>query len=220
MKRNVTYLVILSIMISSCSAKKEIAQNFNENFHISQFISKIDGEKQILNELVFGTNYIKKPTDIQKALYDKFGKWNTKTYIKNTNEPILIWENISLFDHLDSKFTIASYGGISLNKKVASVIILNKNRADILSEKSPIRNQVAYEFSKLLRNKKSSNEFLNIYLSEFHPNIKDKSIYVYGTNYKRFDYINARKGNFDLPAKTIVYTYDNYGFNINENTNY
>ncbi|TVZ55787.1 hypothetical protein OD91_1054 [Lutibacter sp. Hel_I_33_5] len=180
MKKKISYLVILSIMISSCSAKKEIAQNVNENFYINQFTSKTEGGKQILNELVFGTNYIKEPTDIQKVLYDKFGKWNTKTYIKNTNEPILIWENISLFDHIDSKFTIASFGGMSLNKKIASVIVLNKNGADILSEKSPIKNHIAYEFSKLLRNKKTSNKFIKEYINEFHPYLKDKSKYAGG----------------------------------------
>ncbi|MBT8260476.1 MAG: hypothetical protein KJN82_04115, partial [Bacteroidia bacterium] len=88
-----------------CISKK----NDSKGYEITDSISlKLNSNDSInLNELRFVPNY--SATDLQKFLFNKYGKWNSSISTNRTLS-ILVWEKIKLLETSDELFTVAASG--------------------------------------------------------------------------------------------------------------
>ena len=173
---------LIAIFLTSCSSNQDVV-NLDNGIMVNQMVSKVDHQKRTFNELVFGTQHISKQTDIQQVLFDNFGSWTSQTFTKGAVEPILIWEDISLLEGSNEKYTLVSYGGRLNKSAVATLLVLDTNGNDVLSKSKKIQSRVIGKITQLLKNKSKSQAFLIAYLKTFHPTVKNASAYVYGYDY-------------------------------------
>lgn len=102
-----TFIVIILALSFGCAAKKanENRKNYEITDSVTLKLNSIDSIK--VNELRFKPNF--SSTDLQKFLFNKFGKWNNS--IKTDRElNTLVWDNIKLFETRDELFTVAASG--------------------------------------------------------------------------------------------------------------
>ncbi len=152
------YLSFLLFILLSCfSTHKVVFEKFN-------FIHKSDTTSYNEIRFIGGS-----PLDTHKVMYDKFGKWSKKTYSNNIKHPILIWENIDLFSN-GKKYTIITNGYEAFKYTYSSIIILDKDETDLLSESSSEKKVLANLFSRLVnKNNLKKRDFYEPYWKEVDP---------------------------------------------------
>lgn len=121
------------------------------------------------NELRFNATYSSFYT--KKLMYDHFGNWNKNLFLSNgRRKNMLIWENVKLFDDNDQLFYVAA-GGFENTDSVSeeypvysSVIVLDSNRNDCLSDKNiELKESIITFFSNGINNLNSDKEFYDKY---------------------------------------------------------
>lgn len=143
-----------------------------------------DSTSSYASELRFNATYSAFYT--KQVMYEKFGLWNKKLRIKREEHPILIWENVNLFND-GNLFTVYATGfentngpgnqvkNNSFHKQVkgsnhgiyASVIVLDSSGIDCLKQDNiELRNSIIEFFSDGIKNLSTSNEFYDLYWKE------------------------------------------------------
>ncbi|WP_405609399.1 hypothetical protein [Polaribacter sp. Asnod1-A03] len=134
--------------------------------------SKIVKNKDSLfaNELKFYATYSSFYS--RAVMYQQFGNWNKNIFIRGDKKPFLIWEKVKLFpDKNDFYYVIA--GGYecttckpSLKTIYSSVIVLDENKNDCLTDENPaLKKEILNFFSEGIRNLTNSNEFYDKFWS-------------------------------------------------------
>jgi hypothetical protein len=119
---------------------------------------------QIKFECVFSAMYIK------KGMYDKFGKWNSEIYPKGQPHPILLWNDLKLFQNDTTEFKVAANGLENSETIYASVLVFDKNGKDLLSESSEYKPQLIQYFSDLIRtDNPDKKDFYEVYWKKVDP---------------------------------------------------
>lgn len=106
---------------------------------------------------VFSAMYTK------KVMYDRYGKWTKEIRPNNESHPILIWENIKLFENEDRKFTVYANGDENWNEIYASVLVFDNKKLDCFSEDYPDKNRIIDFFSSSIKNLNNKNDFYDTY---------------------------------------------------------
>ncbi|MDX5584421.1 MAG: hypothetical protein QNK20_05740 [Aureibaculum sp.] len=151
-----TFIIIILAFSFGCASQK--ANENRKNYEITDSVTlKLNSTESIkVNELRFKPNF--SSTDLQKFLFEKFGKWNNS--IKTDRKlNILVWENIKLFETRDELFTVAASGEdrkfeiikINGNQKYdrifyCSAIVFNSKNVDCLESSSEIKDTLAKYF--------------------------------------------------------------------------
>ena len=193
--KNTLLFALITIVLTSCSSNQDVV-TLDNGVMVNQMVSKVDHEKRTFSELVFGTQHIQKQTDIQQVLFENFGSWTSQTFTKGAVEPILIWKDVSLLEGTKEKFTLVSYGGRLNKSAVATLLVLDADGNDVLSNSKRVQSKVIQRMTELLKNKSESQAFLVSYLKTFHPTVKNAQEYVYG-----YDYSPIRIGDKVVPAR-------------------
>lgn len=185
MIKKTNIVILLSILLVSCSSKINkkneekgmgikhktenpnipyIYENGYKNFEIKKIQTIQDKDTSTISELRF--NAVFSAFYTKKLMFDKFGKWTNVIYLNNDRHPILIWENVKLFDTKNKVYSVATNGVESWEEMYASVIILDNNNNDCLtqtnSEKDSIIHYFSNELIKLDTNKKFYEEYWKI----------------------------------------------------------
>ena len=134
-------------------------------------LSKIikSGDSKYANELKFFNTYSSYYT--RQSMFEKFGNWNKNIHIRGKIKPFLVWEKVKLFPKKDNYFYVIA-GGYecttckSDNDRIySSVIILDENKQDCLSNKDPdLKKELLKFFSEGIKNLTNSNKFY----TQFH----------------------------------------------------
>ena len=119
----------------------------------------------------------------KKVMYEKFGLWSKEVRIKKEKHPVLISENIKLFND-NNLYTVFTKGfentkgsgnhvkennfhkqAKGSNHEIyASVIVLDSTGGDCLSDNNQVLKKLIIEyFSNGIKNLTSNNEFYDIY---------------------------------------------------------
>jgi hypothetical protein len=170
------YLIIISLfLIFSCSSQKtnRVIKCLKTHKKIIKRTSKNDNynfiknDTNIFNEIRYGC--IDGFNDSHFVMYDKFGKWNKTFYSDSEKLPILIWENIDLFEN-DKSYTVLTNGNEERNNTYASFIVFDDKGNDLLVLNSLQRKKLINFFHTLMKTKKStSKEFYEVYWKEADP---------------------------------------------------
>jgi hypothetical protein len=117
--------------------------------------SSVGSELRAFNEArytcVSNVNYL------SKAMFDTFGKWD-KTISPDSGQTTLVWERVQLFGDEKTSFQVAT-SGVELKTKVfASVSVFNQNGEDLLSDASPLKEQLITYFGNLIKNNDDSKK--------------------------------------------------------------
>lgn len=96
-------------------------------------------------------------------MYDKYGKWDKEIWPEKERHPILVWENIQLFDSEKELFSIAANGTESWEEMYASVIVFDSQDNDCFKENSKHKEFLLTFFDLGIRSVNSDKEFYNIY---------------------------------------------------------
>jgi hypothetical protein len=102
-----------------------------------------------------------------KIMFDKFGKWSTIIPTAKKSSPILKWENIDLFSN-GNTYTVYTHGIETSGEIYASIMVLDSEKKDVLSQNHSEKEKIIEHFSNAIRDKKSSkkSEFYDTYWNE------------------------------------------------------
>ncbi|MGM0635686.1 MAG: hypothetical protein ACQESK_06440 [Bacteroidota bacterium] len=138
-----------------------IYKNGFKNFEIKPVLASKDKDSTYVNELRFNAVLSAKYT--QKLMFDEFGKWDKAIRPNNEKHPVLIWENIKLFDDKDKLYNIAANGVENWEEIYASVIVYDSNNSDCLAESNAEKDKILAYFSDGIKNLSSNNKFYEVY---------------------------------------------------------
>src|SRR5690606_2652463 len=99
----------------------------------------------------------------KKVMYDKFGKWTKEIRPNNERHPILLWENVKLFEDENKLFNVYANGDENWNEMYASVLIYDDQNNDCLQENNLLKEKIVNYFSKGIQNLNNKKEFYDIY---------------------------------------------------------
>ncbi len=115
--------------------------------------SSVDNEVKAFNEARF--NCVSNVNYLSKAMFDTFGKWD-KTITPDSGSTTLIWEKVQLFGDEKTYFQVATSGVEFKTKVFASVSVFNQEGQDLLSDASPLKEQLITYFGNLIKNNDDS----------------------------------------------------------------
>ena len=169
MKLKIIYLIVISILIS-CKTSDKILDEKCPGY-VSKSIKKmeVDKFKFILNKdslsfnevkfyCVYNTSFYTK-----KVMFDKFGKWNKEIYPNNERHPILLWENLKLFEKDTTHITIATLGEENRKTVYASFMAFDNEGNDLLADISYEKKLIAYFEDLIKKNDPEKGGFYDIY---------------------------------------------------------
>jgi len=131
------------------------------NYNILQIPIIQKNDTITLNELRFNAVFSAYYT--QKVMYDKFGKWTKEIRPNNELQPILVWENIKLFENQNKLFSVYANGDENLNEIYASVLVYDDEANDCLEESNILKEKIINYFSKGIQNLNDNDEFYGVY---------------------------------------------------------
>lgn len=170
-----TYILILFLIVLSCSSGKTIKQKKCPIFYINNY-SKILNEKYktiigydtiSYNEIRFAC--VNSAFYTHKVMFDKFGKWAKAIYPSNKKHPVLMWDSVDLFSN-GIKYTVLTYGIEKSRHTYASVMVFDKYETDLLTTDSPIRESLTNYFAKLInKHNTKKKDFYEVYWKMVDP---------------------------------------------------
>lgn len=105
---------------------------------------------------------------IAKGLFDRFGKWDDVIPDpKHPNDPMLVWNDKTLFSDDDQKYTLVAHGRETEKQTYTAIIILDEKRKEVLPRAADKQNKFLAYFAAIIRDNKESNKaFLAAYMKE------------------------------------------------------
>lgn len=174
MKYSLTILFIFSSLIGFAQKQKDtklcpdIYKNGFKEIQFDKFDSVVGRDTLSVTEVKYVCTYSVLYT--HKVMFDKFGQWHKSVSSENAATPLLIWENIRLFDDSPKNYTVITSGEESWKYIYAGITVLDDSGKDILSEDSPERQKLIDYFKNLIRKNKERNDgFYEIYWTSFNP---------------------------------------------------
>jgi hypothetical protein len=146
----VSFLILIVSVLSCSSSKKAVTPNLLSDFEIVQTPIVLKYDTVIVNELRFYK--IQSAKDAMKLMYLNYGEWNEKNegrYQENINE--IIWSKIKLLDS-DENFTVIVSGTETLSDYFASLIVLDSNNNDCLSDTYSFKDELVKLFTSKMKN--------------------------------------------------------------------
>lgn len=142
-KLHLLLLAILLCLIFNCG----VTHNTNRytSYEIFPSLKLNDSSSSTINELKFEPYY--NPTDAQRLMFQKFGKWNNTIYIDRAY-PLLVWSDIKLFSWSDDLYTVGVSGENTELSKYCSALVFNSKNEDCLLKHSKIRDSIVNFFIK------------------------------------------------------------------------
>ena len=176
-------LIFITLISFSCSAQRIKKNNREKGVGIAQktanpntpYIYKngylnynilkipVIQKNDTINLNVLRFNAVFSAMYTKKVMYDRYGKWTKEIRPNNESHPILIWENVKLFDNEDRKFTVYANGDENWNEIYASVLVFDNKKLDCFSEDYPDKNRIIDFFSSSIKNLNNKNDFYDIY---------------------------------------------------------
>ncbi|RZK04159.1 MAG: hypothetical protein EOO46_17290, partial [Flavobacterium sp.] len=86
------------------------------------------GDTIHLNELRFNEVYASMYT--KQVMFDKFGNWTKEIWLEGAYSPILLWENVKLFDDEAELYSVSANGIESMEEMYASVVVFDAQNKD------------------------------------------------------------------------------------------
>ncbi|WJS96570.1 hypothetical protein NYQ10_08930 [Flavobacterium johnsoniae] len=174
MKKN--YITIIFFFFLNCSlAQKATIEEKCPKIYENKF-TEILNEKYVtvngkdttkINEIRYECVYSAFYT--HKVMYDKYGKWDKEIFPSNRNHPILVWKNIDLFSN-GKRYTILTNGLEEWGHIYASVMILDENERDILTEQTEEKIALTNFFGELLKKHNTRKKaFYEVYWKIVNP---------------------------------------------------
>jgi hypothetical protein len=145
------------IVVKETKCPKIYENKFTEILN-EKYIAINNNDTTTINEIRFECVYSSFLT--HKVMYDEYGKWNKEIYPNNRKDPILMWKNIDLFSN-GKQYTILTNGLEEWKHIYASVMVLDENEKDILSEQTDEKIAITNLFAELI--KKHNPEKRNFY---------------------------------------------------------
>lgn len=137
-------------------------KNGYSRYELDSYTSIIDGEKYKTYEGKFHCPYTTFYT--AKAIYDIFGAWDQVIYYDDHRNEKLVWNKIQLFENSKEKYTIAASGYEDDLDIYASIIVLDKNGADVLNPNNPLAEKIMNLIGDWIENNdEEDKDFYNFY---------------------------------------------------------
>lgn len=141
-------LIFITLISFSCSAQRIKKNNREKGVGIAQktanpntpYIYKngylnynilkipVIQKNDTINLNVLRFNAVFSAMYTKKVMYDRYGKWTKEIRPNNESHPILIWENVKLFDNEDRKFTVYANGDENWNEIYASILVFDNKK--------------------------------------------------------------------------------------------
>ena len=132
-------------------------KNGYKDYEVKPFLSIIEKDSIYIHELRFNAVYSYGYTE--KALFDKFGRWDIYVRTCLECEESFIWNNIKLFKDSDELYTVGASGISNCDEAYASVVVFNSKQEDCLSENHEQRDAIIEYFSRAIRHANNNMTF-------------------------------------------------------------
>ena len=180
--KNITLILAATLISLNCYSQKHLSkkekgvgiakktENPNtpyiyKNGFLNYTITKIpldkNDETKNPNELKFNATFSSMYS--KKVMFDKFGKWTKEVRPNNERHPILIWDNVKLFDDNDQLFKVYADGSENRNEIYSSVLVFDLDGKDCLSENSIYKEKLIAYFSDGIQKLKDDRKFFDLY---------------------------------------------------------
>ncbi|TQO37081.1 hypothetical protein GQ41_1677 [Arenibacter algicola] len=169
-KLKVILYVIITMMMITCKTKSNVSDRKCPSY-VSKSIKNIaiDKFKYITNTDTLSFNEVKfycvnnTALYTKKVMFDKFGKWSKEIYPNNEMHPILLWENLKLFEKDSTTFTIATLGDESFKTIYASFMVFDSIGNDFLSDINYKEKLIPYFEDLIKKSNPKRPDFYDIY---------------------------------------------------------
>ena len=135
--KKIVLIILISWVTLCCESNKQIAKTPKTNFvyktgnlNYSFPIIKHFHEEDTLNFTILKLEQISSAMLTKRIMYENFGIWNREVQLSNQEFESLVWNNIKLFDDVDTQFTIIAGGEENKNELFAFIIVLDENQKD------------------------------------------------------------------------------------------
>ena len=139
-------------------------KNGYKDYEVKPFLSIIEMDSIYIHELRFNAVYSYGYTE--KALFDKFGRWDIYVRTCLECEESFIWNNIKLFKDSDELYTVGASGISNCDEAYASVVVFNSKQEDCLAENYDIRDSIIEYFSNAIHNLSNDKKFYDVFWKE------------------------------------------------------
>lgn len=181
--KKVLFILSISLILFSCNLQKKVNNPKEKAVGIAQKTENPNTPyiymKGYLNYDIVESSVVKKSDTInlnelkfnavfsalytQKVMYDKFGKWTKEIRPNNKKHPILLWENVKLFEDENKLFTVYANGDENWEEIYASVLVYDDENNDCLNEDSLLRDKILQYFSNSIENLSDNKNFYEVY---------------------------------------------------------
>ncbi|MFY0483461.1 hypothetical protein ACI6PS_12730 [Flavobacterium sp. PLA-1-15] len=120
-----------------------------------------DGDTIRLNELRFNEVYTAMYT--KQVMFDKFGNWTKEIWFEGAYSPILLWENVKLFDDETELYSVSANGVESMEEMYASVIVFDAQNKDCLTMNHAKKEEIISFFAEGIKSAKKDSPFFKAY---------------------------------------------------------
>lgn len=154
--KKVFFLAILLVSLSCSTTKK-----MSNNFEVVKTPVSNSNESKSINELRF--NDVRSAMSTQKLMFDNYGKWDREVRYNNEEHPMLVWENVKIFDDQDQKYSISAQGIESSLGMYASLVVYDNKGNNCLSDNHPKRETLVKFFREKMHALSKDRKFYDVY---------------------------------------------------------
>lgn len=120
-----------------------------------------DGDTIRLNELRYNEVYTAMYT--KQVMFDKFGNWTKEIWFEGAYSPVLLWENVKLFDDETELYSVSANGVETMEEMYASVIVFDAQNKDCLTIGHAKKGKIVSFFAEGIKSAKKDSPFYKAY---------------------------------------------------------
>jgi hypothetical protein len=169
MKKSIL-IILISCVCLCCNSKKQTAKAPKTNFvyktgSLTYSFPTIKHlhEEDTLNFTILKLEQISSAMLTNRIMYENFGMWDHEIQLSNHEFESLVWNNIKLFDDVNTKFTIIAGGEENKNESFAYIIVLDENQKDYLQEDEPLKIRITRYYLEKIEKIDKSTDFYMFY---------------------------------------------------------
>jgi len=160
--KNICTFIFVMILIGCSSQNTTIKKRMKRSkIEIATFLTVQENDSFNIKELRF--NRVTSAGSTQRMMFKKFGKWDREIRPNNEKHPMLVWENLKLFESQNDLFSVAAYGSETYRKMYASIVVFDSKNKNCFNESYKTKDQLVEYFTKAMRNISSGKEFYKVY---------------------------------------------------------
>ncbi|PZD77855.1 hypothetical protein [Mesonia sp. K7] len=157
MKKSISLLLFVFLLVACATTKQQTCSNVYQNNYSSVSYTKFKNTNGESDYYEVSFNCVASSFYSRKVLFDNFGIWGRSYFVGDNIHPILIWENVNLFED-GKKYFIYAGGTEKYQYTNTTFMVFDENYKDMLAEKTPERAKIIQFLGDLIKKNNPENK--------------------------------------------------------------